>query len=262
MSRVSTSPTARASPSIRRRGTSASATVVLPRSEDRPEDRDRRRRHRRLRCRRRAGRCDADTDAVARASGAPRAMASTRGTPSARTFPAGKWTRHDRPPIRCRSTSHSPTAAISSSRRGQPRRRRPLRGDPHVVLRRSATATRRGQRFDHNRIDLVPERKTYKPGDTARIMIQSPWEQATALVTTEREGHPHPSSVRADLDAAVDLDSDRRGRHPERLRVGAAGQGPNERAAATAASHRGGAQRRTKTPAIQESRHSASAMSS
>ena len=43
-------------------------------------------------------------------------------------------------------------------------------------------------RYDHNRIDLVPERKTYKPGDTARIMIQSPWEQATALVTTEREG--------------------------------------------------------------------------
>jgi alpha-2-macroglobulin len=43
-------------------------------------------------------------------------------------------------------------------------------------------------RHDHNRIDLVPERKTYKPGDTARIMIQSPWEQATAIVTTEREG--------------------------------------------------------------------------
>jgi hypothetical protein len=43
-------------------------------------------------------------------------------------------------------------------------------------------------RFDHNRIDLVPERQAYKPGETARIMIQSPWEQATALVTTEREG--------------------------------------------------------------------------
>ncbi|HXW08325.1 MAG TPA: MG2 domain-containing protein [Vicinamibacterales bacterium] len=43
-------------------------------------------------------------------------------------------------------------------------------------------------RFDHNRIELVPERKTYKPGETARVMIQSPWEQATALVTTEREG--------------------------------------------------------------------------
>ncbi len=44
------------------------------------------------------------------------------------------------------------------------------------------------QRFDHNRIELTPERQTYKPGDTARIMIQSPWERATALVTTEREG--------------------------------------------------------------------------
>ena len=44
------------------------------------------------------------------------------------------------------------------------------------------------RRYDHNRIDLVAERATYKPGETARIMIQSPWEQATALVTTEREG--------------------------------------------------------------------------
>lgn len=43
-------------------------------------------------------------------------------------------------------------------------------------------------RYDHNRIDLVPERTIYKPGDTARIMIQSPWEDATALVTMEREG--------------------------------------------------------------------------
>jgi alpha-2-macroglobulin len=44
------------------------------------------------------------------------------------------------------------------------------------------------ERYDHNRIELVSERQTYKPGDTARVMIQSPWERATALVTTEREG--------------------------------------------------------------------------
>ncbi|HJZ74931.1 MAG TPA: Ig-like domain-containing protein [Vicinamibacterales bacterium] len=43
-------------------------------------------------------------------------------------------------------------------------------------------------RYDHNRIDLVPERDTYKPGETARLMIQSPWESATALLTVEREG--------------------------------------------------------------------------
>lgn len=42
-------------------------------------------------------------------------------------------------------------------------------------------------RYDHNRIELVPERKTYRPGERARIMIQSPWERATALVTMERE---------------------------------------------------------------------------
>ena len=34
----------------------------------------------------------------------------------------------------------------------------------------------------------MPERQTWKPGDTARLMVQSPWERATALVTTEREG--------------------------------------------------------------------------
>ncbi|HEX7190742.1 MAG TPA: MG2 domain-containing protein, partial [Thermoanaerobaculia bacterium] len=44
------------------------------------------------------------------------------------------------------------------------------------------------ERYDHNRIDLVPEKKTLKPGETARIMVKSPWEHATALLTTEREG--------------------------------------------------------------------------
>jgi uncharacterized protein YfaS (alpha-2-macroglobulin family) len=43
-------------------------------------------------------------------------------------------------------------------------------------------------RYDNNRIDLVPEKKTWKPGDTARILVKSPWEHATALLTTEREG--------------------------------------------------------------------------
>ncbi|HEX2061956.1 MAG TPA: alpha-2-macroglobulin family protein, partial [Thermoanaerobaculia bacterium] len=44
------------------------------------------------------------------------------------------------------------------------------------------------ERHDHNRIELVPEKTTYRPGETARIMIKSPWESATALLTTEREG--------------------------------------------------------------------------
>jgi len=44
------------------------------------------------------------------------------------------------------------------------------------------------ERYDHNRIDLIPEKTNYRPGDTARIMIKSPWESGVALLTTEREG--------------------------------------------------------------------------
>ncbi len=63
------------------------------------------------------------------------------------------------------------------------------------------------ERFDHNRINLVAERTTYKPGETARIMIQSPWEQATALVTTEREGVRTHRQFALTLHAAVDRHS-------------------------------------------------------
>ncbi len=38
-----------------------------------------------------------------------------------------------------------------------------------------------------DRIELIPEQTDYKPGDTARILIQSPYKNATAIVTVERE---------------------------------------------------------------------------
>lgn len=41
---------------------------------------------------------------------------------------------------------------------------------------------------DHDRIDLIPERSEYAPGETARIQVRSPFREATALVTVEREG--------------------------------------------------------------------------
>jgi uncharacterized protein YfaS (alpha-2-macroglobulin family) len=44
-------------------------------------------------------------------------------------------------------------------------------------------------RFDRgNRIELIPERGSYAPGETARILVKSPWESALALVTVERSG--------------------------------------------------------------------------
>lgn len=41
---------------------------------------------------------------------------------------------------------------------------------------------------NHDRIDLVPEKKRYEPGETAKFQLRMPFRQATVLVTVEREG--------------------------------------------------------------------------
>lgn len=41
---------------------------------------------------------------------------------------------------------------------------------------------------DHDRMDLVPERRRYEPGETARLQVRMPFREAQALVTVEREG--------------------------------------------------------------------------
>ncbi len=41
---------------------------------------------------------------------------------------------------------------------------------------------------DHDRMDLLPERRRYEPGETARLQVRMPFREATALVTVEREG--------------------------------------------------------------------------
>src|SRR5512133_4127794 len=41
---------------------------------------------------------------------------------------------------------------------------------------------------DSDRIDLLPEKKSYNPGDTATFQVRSPFRSATVLVTVEREG--------------------------------------------------------------------------
>jgi uncharacterized protein YfaS (alpha-2-macroglobulin family) len=43
------------------------------------------------------------------------------------------------------------------------------------------------QRRDDDALELVADRDRYKPGDTARILVKSPYEKARALVTVERE---------------------------------------------------------------------------
>jgi len=56
----------------------------------------------------------------------------------------------------------------------------------------SIWVTRRGELWfggeDHDRIDLLPEKKRYEPGETARLQVRMPFRSATALVAVEREG--------------------------------------------------------------------------
>ena len=40
----------------------------------------------------------------------------------------------------------------------------------------------------NDRIDLVPEKRRYEPGETARFQVRMPFRSATVLVTVEREG--------------------------------------------------------------------------
>ncbi|MDR0479060.1 MAG: alpha-2-macroglobulin [Burkholderiaceae bacterium] len=41
---------------------------------------------------------------------------------------------------------------------------------------------------NHDRIDVLPEKKNYAPGETARFQVRMPFRFATALVAVEREG--------------------------------------------------------------------------
>ena len=44
------------------------------------------------------------------------------------------------------------------------------------------------ERYDHDRIDLIPDKKEYRPGDTAVLMVKSPFTSGSGLLTVERDG--------------------------------------------------------------------------
>lgn len=100
--------------------------------------------------------------------------------------PAGEWTVQSGASP---ATLHIPIAeggAYNVQATAKDSNGRPTRTDSSFYgLGKGYTAW---ERFDHNRITLKPEHNTWKPGENARVMIQSPWESATALLTIEREG--------------------------------------------------------------------------
>ena len=40
----------------------------------------------------------------------------------------------------------------------------------------------------NDRMDVLPEQRSYEPGETARFQVRMPFREATALITIEREG--------------------------------------------------------------------------
>jgi uncharacterized protein YfaS (alpha-2-macroglobulin family) len=47
------------------------------------------------------------------------------------------------------------------------------------------------ERSNDDRIELIVDKQNYKPGETARIIVKNPYEEAMALVSVEREGIMH-----------------------------------------------------------------------
>jgi hypothetical protein len=66
----------------------------------------------------------------------------------------------------------------------------------------SVWVTRQGELWfggeNHDRIDVLPEKKAYQPGETARLQVRMPFRFATALVTVEREGIVQSQVVQLD----------------------------------------------------------------
>ncbi len=57
-----------------------------------------------------------------------------------------------------------------------------------AVINAAGKGTAYWDRNEDDILKLVADKENYKPGDEARIMIKSPYENATALVSVEREG--------------------------------------------------------------------------
>ncbi|MBU0516152.1 MAG: hypothetical protein KJ621_15420, partial [Proteobacteria bacterium] len=59
------------------------------------------------------------------------------------------------------------------------------------------------QRYDHDRIDVIADKKTYAPGQTARLLVKNPLGKCWALITVERDGVMRQRLQKLDSAAAV-----------------------------------------------------------
>ncbi len=81
-----------------------------------------------------------------------------------------------------------PATGQSHPARAGRRCRRPRRASPAPMRGSRPSDDQWFAASDNDRIDLLPEKKRYEPGDVARFQVRTPFKDATALVTVEREG--------------------------------------------------------------------------
>ena len=83
-------------------------------------------------------------------------------------------------------------------------------GGHAVQAAASVWVTKQGELWfaqdNDDRIDVLPEKKRYEPGETAKLQVRMPFREATALVAVEREGviATHVMSLRGD-DPSIEL---------------------------------------------------------
>ena len=83
----------------------------------------------------------------------------------------------------------------------------------------TATTTGGSSRPNHDRIDLIAEKKRYEPGETAKFQVRMPFREATVLVTVEREGVLSQKVVEHRRQVAGDRSADARQLRSERVRL-------------------------------------------
>ncbi len=70
-----------------------------------------------------------------------------------------------------------------------------------------------------DRIDLIADKRSYEPGETARYEVRMPYRTATALISVEREGVLETKVVTIDFEVTVYRSADARPLRSESVRV-------------------------------------------
>jgi uncharacterized protein YfaS (alpha-2-macroglobulin family) len=152
--------------------------------------------------------------------GRPRAGVALDATLLRRTwsYEEGRWTPHDTRVQRCKQKSGTAAVrcALATKEPGLYVVRAQAK-DPAGRVSRAAEyvyvwgegSTGWGEQ-DERVIELHAERETYKLGETARILVPSPFAHAEALVTVEREGVLSSERVQLGSAGTIDIAIDQR----------------------------------------------------